>query len=389
MIVGTKEIQAVPKALTISDAEWDLIQKQMLVPESFAREDIRVYDSRLAHNFPDRSKERFPKATLDTFAKTIVGKSVLFDGHVWGGPGQAIWFDASLEQSDKKSVVDHIGYVPNKNFLKRLDQVIERDGGLFFLRPKFYTLAVNPATKEIDAGLRKWMSIGFKMPALVEVREKSGLFLWKEYQNTADEEGEAVEGSFVFLGDQPGAQAARRKQFSFNSGGKSFMQITVKSLNLSLTVDPENEQSVKAAIDLIESKVADAVAAGQVAADNLKSFKALFGEGDVDIAMAKTKLDALKVLAETHRKSLVEEVIKLGCGCKMIAIDGVDAKKKELDAMSLDQLEVWKTTYQKLWSERNPQASLITDPAGFVPPKEDVEHGDAVKSVPVPSGIGY
>lgn len=359
MIKGAKSTQTNVKAVTPTDDEWDAIKGRMLNPDRFKAEDVRVYKSWLANNYPDRSRERFSLGILKVFAKTLPGKSVLFNGHEWGPPGSGRWFDARVVKVTKEEVLGNIGFAPSKRFLKQLD-AIDASEGLSFLEAKFYTLANNPATDALDAGIMRDMSIGFRADELKAVSDQNGNLEWKEYLATDKAGSEALEGSFVFLGDQYGAGA--KKEFSPEEQGVSFMNLTFKSLGLAMTVNPEDETSVKMLIDQVEAKCVAMTAEVAASKAALDKFKAAIG--DPNITEEQTKKIAAD--AKAYAEQTVEEAVKFGAACGMIAKEKVEERRAELKTMPIDQVKVWLDTYRKIWDDRNgPNGKLAdTDPDG-------------------------
>jgi hypothetical protein len=345
MIKGSKSTQTNVKAVTPTDDEWEAIKGRMLNPDRFESKDVRVYKSWLANNYPDRSKERFSLGILKVFAKTLPGKSVLFNGHEWGPPGSGRWFDAKVVKVTKEQVLENIGFAPSKKFLKQLD-AIDASEGLTFLEAKFYTLASNPATDALDAGIMRDMSIGFRADELRAVSDQHGNVEWKEYLATDKAGSEALEGSFVFLGDQYGAGA--KKEFSQDEQGVEFMNLTFKSLGLAITVNPEDETSVKMLIEQVEAKCAAMTEEAKAAKAELDKFKAALG-GDVTEEQAKK----IAADAKAYAEQTVEEAVKFGAACGMIAKEKVDERRAELKAMPIDQVKVWLETYRKIWDDRN------------------------------------
>lgn len=190
------------KSAIVSDDEWAKIQKLMVVPEHFSKDDVRVYHPKLAHNFIDRDRERFTKAVLDVFNKTIIDKPVLI-GHQWGPPGEGRFFDSGLERVSIDEAMAFVGTAPFKGFKKHLEEIQDKDGGLYILTPSFYLLKDEEAfIRKLDAGIIKDMSIGFRATAKDPVKDKDGNVIYNEYTAVL----EAMEGSFVWVGSQYGAQ---------------------------------------------------------------------------------------------------------------------------------------------------------------------------------------
>lgn len=356
MFQGTKSVSTNVKAVTPTDAEWDAIKASMLNPERFKPEDVRVYKSWLANNYLDRSNERFALSILKVFAKTLPGKSVLFNGHEWGPPGSGRWFDAKVVKVTREQVLENIGFTPSKSFLKKLD-AIEAQEGLHVLEPKFYTLASNPATENIDAGIMRDMSIGFRADELKAVNDQAGNVMWREYQATNKDQSEALEGSFVFLGDQIGARTKKGLKES-QEKGVIYMNVNFKSLGLAVTVDPESESSVKMLQDQVETKVAEMTNQVTQAKKDFTDFKAAIGSAEMTIEQAKQ----IAVDAKAYREAMVEEAVKFGTASGMIAKEKADDRRKELATMTPEQVKMMLETYKQVWKDRNGAKATLTEP---------------------------
>jgi len=204
MLYGVKH-----KTAEITDKDWEAMSVFMLNPDSFDKNEFRIYDSWLAHNFIDRDRERFSLPVLRSFKKTIVGKGQLF-GHQWGPPGEGRFFKARLEKLTADEASEIVGNHPDPKFKKHLQKIEELDGAIYFLVPTFYMLGDNvEIIRKIDAGIISDMSIGFVAPARVDIKDENGEVMWREYQNANGQEAEAYEGSFVFLGAQYGARTRK------------------------------------------------------------------------------------------------------------------------------------------------------------------------------------
>lgn len=356
----------VMKSVEVDDKDWELIQSQMINPGLFEKKDVRSYKSWLANNFPDRSNERLPISFLKTLSDSLAGKSVLFNGHEWGPPGSGRWYTSNVEKVTKEQVLEHIKFKPNKQWLKKLDLVEEHDSGLYYMQPKFYTLTIHPAVPYIDAGIIRDQSIGFRAPKRNQIADGKGNLLWYEFDNSEQEFGESVEGSFVFLGDQFGA--GTRKSFVVNypnsqtKEGEKTMFIQFKSLGIGATVDADNEQSVKAFTDMVEAKIAEILKGEKQAKDDLTAFKAVFGKTDITVEEAKVEIKKLGEQANAYKKGIVDEALKFAEGTGLLKKDQVETRRKALETAALDELLIWRDTYKKAFEERNPGVGQLHEP---------------------------
>ncbi len=153
----------------------------------------------MAHNGIDRDTERFNEELLAEFSQKLPGKGFFVEGHPggWGGsggPGEGLHFDARVQQ------------MTPAEFKTLTDEDIKLPDGVstvHALMSDAYVLALpsNADTRaKIDAGIIRYSSIGFKAP-FYSITDDNGNHIYGEYRP----KGEALEGSLVWLGAQPGA----------------------------------------------------------------------------------------------------------------------------------------------------------------------------------------
>lgn len=216
------------------------IQKYLLVDVDPAQ--LYVRKMYLAHNAIDRDGERFSEAVLADFVITLPGKSLLI-GHKWGDPGEGIFFDVALEDMSLSTAVERTGEA-----LKLPEGV----ASVKLLVAWFYTVKL-PSTEDllakIDAGIARYVSISFSAADRVKAtNEKTGEYYY-EYKTPA----EALEGSLVWLGAQPGASIAKSAKdgVDIEGDGRRKTKETIKmkkTLNaLGLGDDATDDQASKAA----------------------------------------------------------------------------------------------------------------------------------------------
>jgi hypothetical protein len=355
MVQGVKEVQTALKEVSLSDAEYEEIKPFLLNPGNIEKTKLRSFHADLANNWPDRSKERFGLGIIQVFAKTLVEKSVLFQGHEWGPPGDGIWYKSTPRKITREEFNSIITFKPSKAFLKQID-FIEGEEGLYVLDSKFYTLASNPNIERLDAGIMRWMSLGFRADGINPVNDQKGLLMYREYFASEGGVSEALEGSFVFLGDQIGARTRKALQSS-PTKGVTFMNLFFKSVNLGITVDPENVDSVKMLETQVNAKFELMAAEVNTANENLVVFKTALGNKDLTIEEAGKILADAKLL----REQTIEEAVKFGIASGMIAKDQADIRRNELKAMSIAQARMFLDTYKKVWQERNPGKGTLEE----------------------------
>jgi hypothetical protein len=166
--------------------------KQLTADEVFVRKYL------MAHNVIDRDNERFPEKILDDFAATFPGKSFLI-GHERGGPGKGLYFDASTEEMTPdqfKALTGEEARLPID-----MQKVKVLWGWVYMLKAEFNESMI----ANIDAGIYRHASIGFKAADITPIKGEYDNILYWEYVPP----GEALEGSLVWLGAQPGATAQK------------------------------------------------------------------------------------------------------------------------------------------------------------------------------------
>lgn len=213
----TKSLYNVKTAKVAADgSDFQLIKQFMVNPDRFKPEDILVYKSYLAHNFCDRDGERFSLQSLNSMNASIVGKSKLF-GHDHGAPGFARYFKSEILKMTADECLKMLGEKVGKKTERNIRLAAELDGGINWMVPSFYMPADEEViAKRIDMGIYFFESIGFRCRNRVEFKDPQDpkKVLWYEYINTEDDEAEALEGSYVWLGSQFGAGS--RKSFEMD-----------------------------------------------------------------------------------------------------------------------------------------------------------------------------
>ena len=159
----------------------------------------------LAHNAIDRDNEVFDEALLADFARTLPGKG-LFIKHPSGwdgdsGPGKGRWFEAEVVRMG----LDEARTLLREPGLQWPPGVLTASilmSGAYMVR----TDSNRDLLTEIDAGIVSDVSIGFKAKHGGPIVDEQGRELTAR-RLTAP--GEALEGSLVWLGAQPGARAIK------------------------------------------------------------------------------------------------------------------------------------------------------------------------------------
>lgn len=364
--------------------EWEKIQDVMTVPEIFTEDDVRVYHPLLAHNFKDRDRERFDLVTIKDFNTTIIDKSVLM-GHSWGDPGVGRFFDSKLIKMTVEEALEFVGVYPDKKQLKsHLEMIYELEKGIYILNPSFYVMkSEEKLVRDLDAGIIRDMSIGFRANSREPIKDKDGNILWYEYQGG----GEALEGSFVWLGAQPGARNRKQldenpcangnevepdktedSQITNNSGGKS-MKLSINGKEVTFEADglPEvqkeidsvvtEEQSktatIQSELDTTKNSLADVEGKLTTANEELESYKTAFG----DYTPEKAKeLIQNAANGKAYIDLLINEIIQFKSLLGLLEKDeeSVKGEKSILEILTLEQLKTQHDQLKKAISEKFP-----------------------------------
>lgn len=362
------------KSLELTDEDWDLMQKQMLNPDRFKQEDFRIFEAWLANNYVDRDGERFRKDVLNSFAKTIVGKSVQMN-HDWEATGQGRYYVASVQKVSLAEAFEIAGPQPNKNFLSMLQKVEEVDGGIYWLVVKYYVLKSNEKLIElIDAGIVSDMSIGFRSPLLTGYKDVNDNVLWWEYQNTENREAEALEGSLVFLGAQYGARTRKEaeppeaKQIEIKKEVLN-MKIEIKSLNkeIDVPIEAASEKAITDFIAEIESEVASLQESAKTANEATAKLAKVVELVGTDY---EKEIESLKQIKSDVRKSLIEEAIMRGQQAKVFTMAAVPTWQSMFEKQSIEEIQVQLTEYKRIVNELHPNPGQITNNEKDIEQKE-------------------
>jgi hypothetical protein len=159
-----------PEAATLEIINRDFVRR----PHS--AEELYTFEVYLANDQPDRDAERFPVEVLEDFARTIVGKSFLFN-HERDNYGRGRFYRAE----------------------------VRREGAMTWLVGSVYLLKARqePLIADLEGGIARFVSIGFLAEAPKPVKGAQ----FAEYHAPV----EALEGSLVWLGAQFEARVAQAK----------------------------------------------------------------------------------------------------------------------------------------------------------------------------------
>ncbi len=176
-----------------------LVKINTFAPNPLTKDQVYYVKLLMAHNGIDRDVERFSEDFLVELARTLPGKGFFVEGHPggWGGsggPGEGIHFDSQVEQmtpEEFKAITNEDIKLPDG--ITTVHALISHA----YMIP----LQSNSDTRiKIDGGIIRFSSIGFKGP-FYSITDDNGNHIYGEYRP----KGEALEGSLVWLGAQPGA----------------------------------------------------------------------------------------------------------------------------------------------------------------------------------------
>lgn len=205
----TKHFEVKSKRLKITESDWQKMTKFMPGAERFQKDEFAIYEDWLAHNFPDRDGERFSKPFLKAFDRTMPGKSKMIS-HAWHSPGQGVYYKSRMEKLSVEETLDFIGPHPSKKIKSILENIAQKDDGIWWLVPTFYIRKnKTELIDDIDDGSAGKSSIGFRGPEPVDVKDEDGKLLYREYQINPDKDAEGVEGSIVGVESQYGARITK------------------------------------------------------------------------------------------------------------------------------------------------------------------------------------
>lgn len=301
------------------------INRYALTP--LTAEQVFVRKFLMAHNCIDRDNECFPNEMLDQFAATMPGKSLL-TGHDRKGLPCGKFFEASTEVmscEQFKALTDVEPRLPNG-----VDQCKVMWAWVYLVK----TPSNEDLTLQIDGGVCDHCSIGFAAADLRAVRETpSGPTKYYEYVSP----GEALEGSLVWLGAQPGATAQKAFDKNRETEGEKDMKILVVGigslLGKTLAVDTSEEALLNEVKTLVSGKDA-----------KIKELEPLAEEG------------------KAYRADLVADTVKFASLIGEIE-DNEKAKKDEeefLKTVPIARLKAQRDKYESRAREKFPAHAMFT-----------------------------
>jgi len=331
-------IKGLSSGKQLTDAQLIKINTYAIVP--LTMDQVHYVELLMAHNGIDRDVERFNEELLTDFTKTLPGKGFFVEGHPggWsgsGGPGEGLYFDCRVVQMTPEA------------FKAKTNEEIKLPEGVSLvscLMSDAYVLALesNKDTRaKINAGIIRFSSIGFKAP-FYSITDNNGNHIYGEYRG----KGEALEGSLVWLGAQPGAGIMK-------SAGSP------KATTGSVEEQPKHEKpkgdlpAMEKQLLILGTKLGKTFKAETLADDLI----VMIGEKDASILALTTEKAALLLDAadgKAFRKSLVEDVIRAGVILEEIKTDEASQKAEETYLMTVP-IERLKTMASKAMTQARKQ----------------------------------
>ncbi|HSX63325.1 MAG TPA: hypothetical protein VLF15_01215, partial [Pseudoxanthomonas sp.] len=312
----------------------------------------------------DRDDEVFDASLLADFARTLPGKG-LFIKHPSGwdgdsGPGKGRWFEAEVQRMSLDEARTLLR-APGLQWPPGVTTAEILMAGAYLVR----TDSNKDLLTEIDAGIVSDVSIGFNAKRGGNIVDEAGRELTARRLTSP---GEALEGSLVWLGAQPGARAIKGAQRTED------YTVDIKEL---YDAAKANNDALKANNDALKTANTDLqkqVDASKPSHDIvLKAREAL---GDHAHLLEKPELlgEACKA-AETYRGALISDIVAgerhAGlCGDDDEAVKAASAVYAGFGLVKLEQLA-------KHYRERTPTGSKVTpsNPNAPAPSKEDGTKG--------------
>lgn len=331
----TLKFKALGHGKALSGKALEKINKLALVPLNEDQVYVRKY--LMAHNGIDRDNERFHEDLLEDFATTLTGKGFFVEGHPssWsgkGGPGEGRFFDAYTEEMPPEKFKELTGEEIKLPDNVKKAKVLWGEAYLLKLESNSDTLA------KIDGGIYSYVSIGFKAPNF-DVTDDRGNRIYAEYRP----KGEAMEGSLVWLGAQPGASVMK----NVHAGAQN-----LASLQEENTITLEGRK-MKEFLKRLSEKIGKAFSE-ECAVDEIAS---LISEKDAKIK----EFEPMAADGKSYRKHLIDDLLKYGTLIDEVPTDA-DAQKKEAEFIStwpIDRIRMLKDKYEVKAREKFPDRFAI------------------------------
>lgn len=199
-----KTIEIRAKAANGKPSSEQLAAINVYALDELTADQVYVRTAYLAHNGIDRDNEVFDGALLRDFARSLPGKG-LFVRHPGGwdgdsGPGVGRWFEARVVQMSMDEARTALGE-PNLQWPDGTEQAELLEAGYYLPRSDKNTDLI----VDVNAGVASYVSIGFQSSQRTDIMDANGNVIARRLHAP----GEALEGSLVWLGAQPGARTVK------------------------------------------------------------------------------------------------------------------------------------------------------------------------------------
>jgi len=134
------------------------------------------------------------------------------------------------------------------------------------------------------------------------------------------------------------------------------MDLKLKSVDVDLTIDLENDNWVGKLDQSIEKAVTEKMSEGNAALDKIKKIEEVFGE-----EFTVEQMKVAKETSENYLKSKVDEVMKWGKVSGAIKDNEVEEKEKAFGKFKIDELDARAKDYMELAGVRNPQYKAMIE----------------------------
>lgn len=339
------------------DTQLELINQITLEP--ITADQVYVRTVYLAHNAIDRDGDVFDDALLDDFANTLPGKG-LFVKHPLGwdgdtGPGVGRFFSSrtfTTSQDEARQLLRE----PKLRFPPANEQAKILEGSFFISRTEKHTGLIS----DIDLGIASDVSVGFR------ASDRSAITNGATDERIATRllgPGEALEGSLVWLGAQPGARVHKQASLFDDELGehevdelKKLLESIQKSLNDLAGNKAEGTDNTKVLAELESLKTkCEEMGVKVVVLDDLR--KALGDDAD---ELLKTPEVIVSMIndARAARTKLIDDVIAAERVAGLLEKDddeGIAAAKKDYQDFSTERLQKMLATAQKRSPGKGPE----------------------------------
>jgi hypothetical protein len=293
------------KSIVPTPDQLTLINNYALEP--LTEENVFICKFLIAHTAIDRDNDRFTPEILDDFARTLPGKSLLW-GHDWSGPGSGLFFETRTEEISIDVFTTLTGVTP------KLPKGITTITILW----AFAYIPILESTQafidHIKSGVIRHVSIGFNASDWSPIKDDNGNTIYSEISGP----GDALEGSFVFLGAQPGATIQKGLDIKENNQHKEAVMLKEFLDTLSKTFGKQFTEDnaifgIKAFIDEKDAKIKELTPLAEDGktyrnglVDEYVQLKAKVG----DIAETADSHKSIKEIAGTYPMSFLQAEVK-------------------------------------------------------------------------------